>query len=465
MGATVNQILTSEGLCFFSQSFSAASMRVCQPLPVDLKASMTSGEYRTVADFFVGSTDTGLPRRMTFLPSCKLALSKKVSSNSGASSGSTQVLFKSFNFAFISFPHRNNAAHLIALRPDHNNKPGIQFSYGDLPNFPVVLSVILGGEVDPCENFYCSGEVYSTLQQCFFSLALVVFNIHTIIVVTLIGKSIFTNWEFGSYTVLAVAKSAVGRDNLEFLTAHNRAQAVFLCVTHSYIQSMVGRAGQPKGWPGSVGTGIVTPVRLTTHKRDNFGGGLFKFPTEAAIMATIPAISTPEVCIISGQVVTSSQAIADYFTKRHDDVLTKIRNLECSPEFNARNFAVVEYTDTKGELRPAYKITRDGFAFLAMGFTGKRAARFKESYITAFNQMEQTLVTRRDLSTCAQNAMVAYTYINEIHRVWINQLYPMLVAANSPIAVSLYDHINDAVFVASLLSRSLNGSPKKEVQR
>nr|DAM25265.1 MAG TPA: Ash protein family protein [Caudoviricetes sp.] len=28
------------------------------------------------------------------------------------------------------------------------------------------------------------------------------------------------------------------------------AQAVFLCVKHSHIQIMVGRAGQPQGWPG-----------------------------------------------------------------------------------------------------------------------------------------------------------------------------------------------------------------------
>ena len=33
-------------------------------------------------------------------------------------------------------------------------------------------------------------------------------------------------------------------------------------------------------------------------------------------------------------------------------------------------------------------MTRDGFTFLAMGFTGKKAARFKELYIKRFNEME-----------------------------------------------------------------------------
>ena len=38
-----------------------------------------------------------------------------------------------------------------------------------------------------------------------------------------------------------------------------------------------------------------------------------------------------------------------------------------------------------------YYMTRDGFTFLAMGFTGKVAARFKEAYIEAFNEMERRL--------------------------------------------------------------------------
>ncbi len=39
-----------------------------------------------------------------------------------------------------------------------------------------------------------------------------------------------------------------------------------------------------------------------------------------------------------------------------------------------------------------FNITRDGFSFLAMGFTGKKAAEFKERFIAAFNAMEQRLI-------------------------------------------------------------------------
>lgn len=93
---------------------------------------------------------------------------------------------------------------------------------------------------------------------------------------------------------------------------------------HSHIQIMVGRAGQPQGWPGSLVTGISTPVRLTTLMVvENLGGELIKFTNEAAIMATIPTLSQPDVTIENGRAVTTSVAIAEFFGKRHDNVIQK----------------------------------------------------------------------------------------------------------------------------------------------
>lgn len=43
------------------------------------------------------------------------------------------------------------------------------------------------------------------------------------------------------------------------------------------------------------------------------------------------------------------------------------------------NVIAQNYTDTKGEKRPMYEITKDSFMFLVMGFTGKKAAQFKET--------------------------------------------------------------------------------------
>ena len=78
----------------------------------------------------------------------------------------------------------------------------------------------------------------------------------------------------------------------------------------------------------------------------------------------------------NGQAVTSSLVVADYFRKAHKDVLKAIKLLDCSVLFNQRNFAPVEYRDKKGENRPMYYMTRDGFTFLAMGFAGKEKSAY-----------------------------------------------------------------------------------------
>ncbi|ENX6807224.1 Rha family transcriptional regulator, partial [Escherichia coli] len=44
-----------------------------------------------------------------------------------------------------------------------------------------------------------------------------------------------------------------------------------------------------------------------------------------------------------------------------------------------------------GRKLPMYQITKNGFVFLVMGFTGKKAAAFKEAYIAEFDRMEAEL--------------------------------------------------------------------------
>lgn len=89
--------------------------------------------------------------------------------------------------------------------------------------------------------------------------------------------------------------------------------------------------------------------------------------------------------------ICTSLDVAETFGKEHKHVLRDIRELGCSEEFNQSNFGPVEYVDTKGEKRPAYVITRDGFTLLVMGYTGDLAMKFKEAYIKQFNAMEAAL--------------------------------------------------------------------------
>jgi len=117
----------------------------------------------------------------------------------------------------------------------------------------------------------------------------------------------------------------------------------------------------------------------------------------------------PSVQISNDQIVTTSTDIAKCFGKRHDNILRKIESLDCSAEFNALNFELVEYEDGKGELRPMYRITKDGFVYLAMGFTGAKAAQFKEAYINAFNQMEKQLNEQKHLPAPSEDTAALET--------------------------------------------------------
>ena len=101
------------------------------------------------------------------------------------------------------------------------------------------------------------------------------------------------------------------------------------------------------------------------------------------------------VAVENNQTVTTSLKVAEVFGKQHKDVMKAIKSLDCSEDFHKRNFALMQNTIKIGNgaerKSPMYHITRDGFMFLVMGFTGKTAATWKEAYIRAFNEMEAKL--------------------------------------------------------------------------
>ena len=114
--------------------------------------------------------------------------------------------------------------------------------------------------------------------------------------------------------------------------------------------------------------------------------------TNLTISTTVAQVATsPTLEARAGQITATSLQVAEHFGKRHPDVLRAIRKLEVSEEFSRCNFAPRDYFDERGKVQPMYDITRDGFAMLAMGFTGKEAARWKEAYISTFNAMEAKL--------------------------------------------------------------------------
>lgn len=145
-----------------------------------------------------------------------------------------------------------------------------------------------------------------------------------------------------------------------------------------------------------------------------------------SITSNAVAIATPDLEIIEGQITTTSNQVAEHFGKRHADVIRAIRKLDAPAEFTERNFALSEFTDSTGRVLPAYRITRDGFTLLAMGFTGKEAMQWKVAYLTAFNQMEAELLAR---TTRPHNPAIAYDRISPAQAQDLKEIVAAIVQA------------------------------------
>lgn len=101
--------------------------------------------------------------------------------------------------------------------------------------------------------------------------------------------------------------------------------------------------------------------------------------------------NTGLVIIKDAKAVTTSLKVAEIFGKRHKNVIQTIEDKIHSAENSAQYqnmFALGSYKDKSGKSNPMYYMNRDGFSFIAFGFTGKRADNFKLDYIQAFNQLE-----------------------------------------------------------------------------
>ena len=107
------------------------------------------------------------------------------------------------------------------------------------------------------------------------------------------------------------------------------------------------------------------------------------------------------VSVYNGQPVTTSEKVAEVFGKQHSHVLRSIQKLieldeRCKSIFGCTSVSVQM---PNGGIREeaAFRMTRDGFALLVMGFTGKKALGFKLAYIEAFNAMESELRKQKSI--------------------------------------------------------------------
>ena len=128
----------------------------------------------------------------------------------------------------------------------------------------------------------------------------------------------------------------------------------------------------------------------------------------------------------------SSLQIAELTGKNHFDIMRAIRNMEPAWEkINGCKFALVEYTDKKGELRPCYQLTKTECLYVATKFNDEARAKlvlrweeletanqpkvptsFREALLLAAAQQEQIeeqqkLLVAQGQTIADQNAAIA----------------------------------------------------------
>ena len=105
-------------------------------------------------------------------------------------------------------------------------------------------------------------------------------------------------------------------------------------------------------------------------------------------MSALISINNVEVEFLTNNesIFINSLDLGKVFGKEHKTVLRNIENLP-NDEFKFINFEKTQYLDAKGETRPCYNLTKDGFCFLVMGFTGEKAYKWKIEFIKAFNRL------------------------------------------------------------------------------
>ena len=88
----------------------------------------------------------------------------------------------------------------------------------------------------------------------------------------------------------------------------------------------------------------------------------------------------------------TSLEIAELTGKQHKDVMKAIRNMEPAwVKVNGRKFALVEYRDLKGELRPCYQLTKTECLYIATKFNDEARAKL----VIRWEELEMEDVRRK----------------------------------------------------------------------
>lgn len=115
--------------------------------------------------------------------------------------------------------------------------------------------------------------------------------------------------------------------------------------------------------------------------------------TTQSNMALMPVVS-----VVNNHVTALSIDVAKFFGKEHKNVVRDIENILSElPASRRLNFERSEISipsnlnNAPARVIKAYRMTRDGFSLLVMGWTGKEALQYKLLWLDKFNEMERKL--------------------------------------------------------------------------
>ena len=156
-----------------------------------------------------------------------------------------------------------------------------------------------------------------------------------------------------------------------------------------------------------------------------------------------PCALAPVLSVVDNTVTALSTDIAKFFGKEHFSVVRDIENLlKKLPDSRAYNFvaSTIEIAsnlkNAPAKLIKAYRMTRDGFTLLVMGWTGEKALQFKLAWLDAFNRMEEQLRKQQifaeqdnSLITNEQQYELSSRVMRKTHALFGNKNYSFVYRA------------------------------------
>nr|WP_319217970.1 Rha family transcriptional regulator [uncultured Trichococcus sp.] len=163
--------------------------------------------------------------------------------------------------------------------------------------------------------------------------------------------------------------------------------------------------------------------------------------------------------------VTTSLQVAENFNKQHKHVLEAIENKLSSAENSAllkSMFYEDVYQASNGKMNKMYYMNRDGFTFIAFGFTGDRADEFKLKYIQAFNAMESHIKQQMDMSNLSPELQLMANLVNNMARQEMaqKQLETKIDNISDIVSLNTTDWRKDANALINRVVKVAGGTPE-----